>query len=159
MVNSRPFVPPMALSAHVIGTGTTEFAKFGGLPGRRNRQPGCPKSVLPRLTETEAIDHTLPTYRDKNATWKPWKTIAYAGYLRTRENGIPSCGSKHILTSADSPIRIKKLEESCWCGEVLMRGIAQPGSASALGAECRGFESLYPDQHALVAQPDRASAF
>ena len=26
------------------------------------------------------------------------------------------------------------------------RGIAQPGSAPALGAGCRGFKSLYPDQ-------------
>ena len=26
------------------------------------------------------------------------------------------------------------------------RGIAQPGSAPALGAGCREFESLYPDQ-------------
>ncbi len=27
-----------------------------------------------------------------------------------------------------------------------LRGIAQPGSASALGAESREFESLYPDK-------------
>ncbi len=43
------------------------------------------------------------------------------------------------------------------------RGIAQPGSAPALGAGCREFESLYPDQlvtvHAPVAHSDRASAF
>ncbi len=47
------------------------------------------------------------------------------------------------------------------------RGMAQPGSASALGAEGREFESLCPDQpgfrldleEAPVAQPDRASAF
>ncbi len=38
------------------------------------------------------------------------------------------------------------------------RGIAQSGSAPALGAGCRGVESLYPDQ-APVAQPDRAPAF
>ena len=30
------------------------------------------------------------------------------------------------------------------------RGVAQPGSASALGAEGRGFESLRPDQHPLI---------
>ncbi len=46
----------------------------------------------------------------------------------------------------------------------LLRGIAQSGSAPALGAGCRGFKSLYPDhffvlQYALVAHPDRASAF
>jgi hypothetical protein len=29
--------------------------------------------------------------------------------------------------------------------EPLNRGIAQPGSAPALGAGCREFESLYPD--------------
>jgi hypothetical protein len=29
----------------------------------------------------------------------------------------------------------------------LSRGVAQPGSASALGAEGREFESLRPDQH------------
>ena len=39
------------------------------------------------------------------------------------------------------------------------RGIAQPGSAPALGAGCRGFESLYPEICAPVAQLDRASAF
>lgn len=46
------------------------------------------------------------------------------------------------------------------------RGIAQSGSAPALGAGCRGFESLYPDQmrqeaiaNALVAHLDRATAF
>ena len=27
------------------------------------------------------------------------------------------------------------------------RGVAQPGRASALGAECRQFESGYPDTH------------
>lgn len=51
----------------------------------------------------------------------------------------------------------------------LSRGVAQSGSASALGAECREFESLHPDQeffftvsldiHLPVAQSDRASAF
>jgi hypothetical protein len=42
----------------------------------------------------------------------------------------------------------------------LLRGIAQPGSAPALGAGGRGFESLCPDQDlALVAHLDRASAF
>src|SRR3546814_83178 len=51
------------------------------------------------------------------------------------------------------------------------RGIAQSGSAPALGAGCQGFESLYPDHPpttlsgplscalAPVAQPDRAPAF
>ncbi len=29
------------------------------------------------------------------------------------------------------------------------RGIAQPGSAPALGAGCRGFKSLYPDHFLL----------
>ncbi len=43
----------------------------------------------------------------------------------------------------------------------LSRGIAQSGSAPALGAGGRGFESLYPDQFhvAPVAHLDRASAF
>jgi hypothetical protein len=49
-----------------------------------------------------------------------------------------------------------------------LRGIAQSGSAPALGAGCREFESLYPDQiyacvskpfPAPVAQLDRATAF
>ena len=50
------------------------------------------------------------------------------------------------------------------------RGLAQSGSASALGAEGRGFESLCPDHcsvigailgvlYAPVAQLDRAPAF
>jgi hypothetical protein len=53
------------------------------------------------------------------------------------------------------------------------RGVAQPGSATALGAVGREFESLHPDQNlqipdlivgylydeALVAHLDRASAF
>ncbi len=40
------------------------------------------------------------------------------------------------------------------------RGVAQPGSAPALGAGCREFESLHPDQFfAPVAHLDRASAF
>ena len=30
--------------------------------------------------------------------------------------------------------------------QAIRRGVAQPGSASALGAEGRGFESLRPDQ-------------
>ena len=38
------------------------------------------------------------------------------------------------------------------------RGIAQSGSALALGASGRKFESYYPDQ-APVAQLDRATAF
>ncbi len=32
------------------------------------------------------------------------------------------------------------------------RGIAQSGSAPALGAGCRGFESLYPDQMSNLSQ-------
>ena len=55
-------------------------------------------------------------------------------------------------------------------GDVSVRGIAQSGSASALGAEGRGFESLCPDHcsvigvilkvlNAPVAQLDRAPAF
>ena len=44
------------------------------------------------------------------------------------------------------------------------RGVAQPGSATALGAVGREFESLHPDhfftyEEALVAHLDRASAF
>lgn len=31
------------------------------------------------------------------------------------------------------------------------RGIAQSGSAPALGAGCRGFESLYPDQSHITS--------
>ena len=38
-----------------------------------------------------------------------------------------------------------------FCGYVHpSRGVAQPGSASALGAEGRRFESVHPDQHDLV---------
>ncbi len=33
---------------------------------------------------------------------------------------------------------------------VIYRGIAQSGSAPALGAGCRGFESLYPDHDASL---------
>jgi hypothetical protein len=43
---------------------------------------------------------------------------------------------------------------------MIIRGIAQPGSATALGAVGRRFESVYPDhEFALVAQQDRAPAF
>lgn len=48
------------------------------------------------------------------------------------------------------------------CALLLMRGrrgVAQSGSAPALGAGCREFESLHPDQIAPVAHLDRASAF
>jgi hypothetical protein len=50
----------------------------------------------------------------------------------------------------------------------IIRGVAQPGSATALGAVGREFESLHPDHFgnqfnensaAPVAQPDRAPAF
>ena len=41
----------------------------------------------------------------------------------------------------------------------LSRGVAQPGSAYALGAEGREFESLNPDHQLQVAQLDRATAF
>ena len=40
--------------------------------------------------------------------------------------------------------------------ERIDRGIAQSGSAPALGAGCREFESLYPDQIIFEpAQPER----
>ena len=46
------------------------------------------------------------------------------------------------------------------CLEWNVRGVAQSGSASALGAGCREFESLHPDHlFAPVAHLDRASAF
>ena len=31
--------------------------------------------------------------------------------------------------------------------QYLIRGVAQPGSAPALGAGCREFESLHPDHY------------
>ena len=52
-----------------------------------------------------------------------------------------------------------------------LRRVAEPGSAPALGAGCREFESLHADQffglflvivlvtHLPVAQPDRAPTF
>ena len=40
-----------------------------------------------------------------------------------------------------------------------MRGVAQPGSALALGARSRRFKSSHPDDNAPVAHVDRASAF
>ncbi len=48
-----------------------------------------------------------------------------------------------------SPIRVsfRALDRSSIEVEQSVRGIAQPGSASALGAEGRGFKSLCPDQH------------
>ena len=39
------------------------------------------------------------------------------------------------------------------------RGVAQSGSASALGAESRRFKSYRPDFFAPIAQLDRATAF
>ena len=41
------------------------------------------------------------------------------------------------------------------------RGVAQPGSASALGAEGRGFESLRPDHHNSfsITNPDGTSGY
>ncbi len=35
-------------------------------------------------------------------------------------------------------------------GTIFLRGIAQSGSASALGAGCRGFKSLYPDHFVII---------
>lgn len=58
-----------------------------------------------------------------------------------------------------------KLKKTCILGIFVIfslciyRGIAQSGSAPALGAGCRGFKSLYPEYNAPVAQLDRASAF
>ena len=50
------------------------------------------------------------------------------------------------------------------CGKIgsaseTYRGIAQSGSALALGASGRKFESYYPDHCAPVAQLDRATVF
>lgn len=42
---------------------------------------------------------------------------------------------------------------------VFIRSVAQLGSAPALGAGGRQFESGCPDQHGSVAQLDRATAF
>ena len=57
-------------------------------------------------------------------------------------------------------MRLNTGQHNCLRLEGQIRGIAQSGSAPALGAGCREFESLYPDQDfALVAQLDRASAF
>jgi hypothetical protein len=35
---------------------------------------------------------------------------------------------------------------------MVFRGVAQPGSAPALGAGCREFESLHPDQIKMSAR-------
>src|SRR5690606_34856450 len=80
-----------------------------------------------------------------------------------------SAGFSHVKS-----ITLKDVALTVPCGARIIprseRGIAQSGSASALGAEGRGFESLCPDQFprrvkaqgsglAPVAQLDRAPAF
>ncbi len=39
--------------------------------------------------------------------------------------------------------------------QCVVRGIAQSGSAPALGAGCRGFKSLYPDQLTIKVRCDK----
>src|SRR3546814_3821313 len=59
------------------------------------------------------------------------------------ENGRPSAG----VAQAGEPETT-----------VRHRGIAQSGSAPALGAGCRGFESLYPDHQATTLSGPRSCA-
>src|ERR1700761_1622424 len=47
-------------------------------------------------------------------------------------------------------VRHSDPDPPAWYNRLERRGVAQPGSASALGAEGRGFESLRPDQHRLL---------
>ena len=51
-------------------------------------------------------------------------------------------GARHFRAAAANPFR-DTIKGS-------RRGVAQPGSASALGAEGRGFESLRPDHRKLL---------
>ena len=42
-------------------------------------------------------------------------------------------------------IRLNSIKKSIINYNAFQRGVAQPGSAPALGAGCRGFKSLHPD--------------
>ncbi len=80
--------------------------------------------------------------------------------------GFIDLGQRHPYYRA--PARSGPGQDNVW-QNIWHRGMAQPGSASALGAEGRGFESLCPDQdsgsgrtgilNAPVAQSDRAPVF
>jgi hypothetical protein len=47
---------------------------------------------------------------------------------------------------------------SYYPAHMFVRGIAQSGSASGLGPEGRGFESLCPDHHLVVCEAETAGA-
>ena len=75
--------------------------------------------------------------------------------LRRRRNRSPGDGVPERPSAAMSRL--------VWYRVLKCRGVAQPGSATALGAVGRGFKSLHPDQYfsdaAPVAQLDRVTGF
>src|SRR3546814_5987184 len=104
----------------------------------------------PRSTRTDTLCPDTTLFRSRNGR------VRVGSASPAPDNGRPSAG----VAQAGEP------EPT-----VRHRGIAQSGSAPALGAGCRGFESLYPDHPpttlsgplscalAPVAQPERAQAF
>ena len=57
------------------------------------------------------------------------------------------------LTNCKATVNMRpSLGSTHAASQCLIRGIAQSGSAPALGAGCRGFKSLYPDQLQPVIQ-------
>ena len=105
--------------------------------------------------------------------------IGLSALIRSRDDTRPDTIPVGVRPAGDNPliaegcIRIIAARAMSGLGQMERggksgnRGMAQPGSASALGAEGRGFESLCPDQSgfrldlklAPVAQPDRAPDF
>jgi hypothetical protein len=64
--------------------------------------------------------------------------------------------SNSIACVADERIQLQPVVELLTCAA--RRGIAQSGSASALGAEGRGFESLCPDQFSNCVRSGTSSS-
>jgi hypothetical protein len=122
--------------------------------GGRAKQEARAEDVQERCTGSASALGRIETVcpADKCSSMSGEDTTAGMQEVEQRREQLPrksetgSLGESRMDEHSDR-LRVK---QNMWkrCSRVLVnvRGIAQSGSASALGAEGRGFESLCPDQ-------------
>ena len=96
-----------------------------------------------------------PTRRTSDSRSRPW-SLPLSGSVLASIADVPHCWASNLFGTCAIAVRratrrvVRMIRwivwRWAWDNRRQSRGVAQPGSASGLGPEGRGFESLRPDQ-------------
>ena len=113
---------------------------------RRPRQVACPRRSISRLLRTEVTRPRAAAIGFAVIAQLAERRLCNADVRGSRPRGGSSFVFGGVAQLGERLLCKQNVVGSIPSTSTMFRGIAQPGSAPALGAGCREFESLYPDQ-------------